>query len=376
MARRRARTIATRVRSSLLLGAALLPGACSRNAPATSESNAGAGGSAVVTDAGEPLACVTPIVKANCALGACHDAETREHGMDLSNGTSIYDAWVGRNGLDHCRNALRTRVVPGDPDASYVMSKILGRLECESELSRRMPPPEFPSLLPEQIEALRAWIANGAPLHCDAYGGAATVGATGQGGFGGAGTSAAAASTTTGNGGSAAVNGNGGGGTGAAGGAANGGGGQDAGVDDYYTCTTEKACDPGLLCAGERCSEQPWSCVGHDVEPPLEHPCPEDYAEYCGCDGVTFEALLTCPDRPFAHPGACGDGYNCDSYDTLCDDEAPSCPVDEVPAVVDDCFGPCVPASSCRCEYSWECPAPYECGADRRCSPPIMDGGT
>ena len=105
---------------------------------------------------------VAAIVVHNCAFPGCHDPTTKEHGMDLSSAANIYDAWVNKKGFDYCRNALRMRVVPGAPEASYVMVKINGAETCEYSL--RMPPPPGMALSSEQIEVIRAWIAAGAPV--------------------------------------------------------------------------------------------------------------------------------------------------------------------------------------------------------------------
>jgi hypothetical protein len=111
----------------------------------------------------------------------------------------------------------------------------------------------------------------------------------------------------------------------------------------------------------------------------FEHPCPGDTVEYCGCDGVTFEALDTCPDRPFEHWGACEDGVNCDPGDLRCTLAEPTCPDGMVASVVKGNYGPCVPFSDCRCEFGWECPQSdkYTCDATaHRCGPrPSPDAG-
>jgi hypothetical protein len=57
-------------------------------------------------------------------------------------------------------------VVPGDPDASYMMMKIDGRGLCDvgAETSLSMPPPGEPYVLPAQSRAkIEAWILAGAP---------------------------------------------------------------------------------------------------------------------------------------------------------------------------------------------------------------------
>lgn len=329
-----------------------------------------------LSDAGNPdhqpaaLECIAPFVAKRCAVAECHDSATREHAMDLSTGESIYDAWVNRNGLDHCENRLEPRVVPGNPDGSFVMRKLTGQLACAGSLSQPMPPPPELPLLPEQIEAVRIWIASGAPRECTA-----TVGAGGglgmDGGMGG----------TAGGG----QNGGGTGGSGSSGMTSTGDGGE-GGVDDYWSCTASKSCESGLLCVGRSCGETTWNCASHGFMPGVggeggepavaEHACPSETAFYCGCDGTTFEALRSCPDRPFQHPGACDDGFNCDPQDSVCDTPEPTCPEGQVPSVPDECFGECVPLSSCRCDYAWECPDGHVCGADQRCELAPADGGT
>jgi hypothetical protein len=107
------------------------------------------------------MAAVAAAVIPSCATSGCHDAVTQEHGMDLSTEQSIHLAWVRIRGLDHCSNAARVRVVPGRPDQSYVFDKITMTPSCD--LGQRMPPPPKEMLSAVQIEAIRAWIAAGAP---------------------------------------------------------------------------------------------------------------------------------------------------------------------------------------------------------------------
>jgi hypothetical protein len=101
---------------------------------------------------------------------------------------------------------------------------------------------------------------------------------------------------------------------------------------------------------------------------------------FCGCDGVTFEASVTCPDRPWLHVGACDDGASCTKEMVECSDPKPECPAGQQPSVVDDCWGPCVPLASCRCLYHWMCPnlevntcleLEYRCGPN----PNLVDAG-
>jgi hypothetical protein len=131
---------------------------------------------------------------------------------------------------------------------------------------------------------------------------------------------------------------------------------------------------PGADSCGTR-----WECFTHFLDDETqEHPCPIEEADFCGCDGVTFRRPWFCPHRPYDHPGACGDGFSCDSARVRCADPEPSCPAGQVAAVVDNCWGPCIPLSSCRCEFNWQC-RPREttrCAdyPDYRCFS-IADGG-
>ena len=71
-------------------------------------------------------------------------------------------------------------------------------------------------------------------------------------------------------------------------------------VDVGRTCTTSADCAGGTQCLGGEGCAIPWTC-----QPALGRPCTADYAPFCGCDGQTFGASSTCPDRPYAHRGPC-----------------------------------------------------------------------
>lgn len=104
---------------------------------------------------------VAAVVVPNCAVSGCHDAITKEHGMDLSTPEGIYAGWVNQRGLDHCKNTTLPRVVPGNPNGSYVMTKITATMKA-CELWDPMPPPPKPLLNMDQIETIRSWILAGA----------------------------------------------------------------------------------------------------------------------------------------------------------------------------------------------------------------------
>jgi hypothetical protein len=338
---------------------------------------------------------VAAIVVPNCATSGCHDPLTHEHGMDLSTATNIYDAWINKKGLDHCRNAARVRVVPGSPATSYVMAKLTAAETCE--LSDRMPPPPREPLSEEQIEVIRAWIAAGARLdsvRCDS-------GSLDEQEAGRDAVSDVAPDLSLDTLEDAPVDGEGRDGDPVAEGSVV----TDAAtadVDDtsappdsspcneasapksvrkapppgfmapaggdQIDCTSTKPCPPGLLCVGGGCDDG-WQCFVHAQEPG-EHPCPTDSEAYCGCDGVTFMAIRTCPDRPYERVGACEDGVSCDPTQLRCSVPEPRCPAGYVPSVVDGNYGGCVPYSLCQCEFVWQCPhrEQYKCDTTtRRC---------
>ena len=166
----------------------------------------------------------------------------------------------------------------------------------------------------------------------------------------------------------------------------------DADADPYPgICTATKWCDPVVEVCIEDSSQPPppggnscgsrWDCYTH-FDDTREHPCPVEEAEFCGCDGVTFSKPWFCADRPYDHIGACGDGFSCDSMRVKCVAPEPSCPDGQVAAVVNGCWGACIPFSMCRCEFHWQCRPrdKYRCNGfpENRCAviPPDVDAGT
>jgi hypothetical protein len=287
-----------------------------------------------------PLQSVAAIVIPNCAVAGCHDEATKTHSMDLSTPEKIVSNWVNVRGLDHCSGLSAVRVIPGDPDGSLVVSKIEGVGVCT--LSQRMPPPGRDALTAEQVGVIRAWIAAGAPPDSPP---------PEDGGVGDA---------VSGDG-SDADDGD----------VADGGDG-----DAPAGCTATNPCAPELTCEGTTCGG-PWECISH-FDDTLQHTCAPETILFCGCDGVTFEASVTCPDRPWRHPGACDDGASCTKEQVECADAKPACPQGQEPSVVNGCWGACVPISSCRCLVHWMCPSleVNTCLPDNRCGPrPPVDAG-
>ena len=217
-----------------------------------------------------PLGRVAAIVIPNCAVAGCHDAVSKTHNMDLSTIEKIVSAWIGVPGFDHCTGLDTPRVIPGDPAGSLVMMKIEGIAVCLQ--SNRMPLPPRTALTAEQIDVIRTWIAAGAPTDPPP-----SDGGEGDGGSLDASDDAA----------------------------------PDGGLGTAYVlraapqegpvCTAGSPCGAGLTCSADACSDV-WQCVSHFDET-VEHPCEPETTLYCGCDGVTFEASITCPDRPYCSPG-------------------------------------------------------------------------
>jgi hypothetical protein len=320
----------------------------------------GSGGAAgACPTADGTIESVAAIVVPKCATSSCHDAVTNQSGMDLSSPDMIHHNWVGVRGLDQCTNMPTFRVLPGNPDGSFVMTKIRA-LEPPCARATRMPPPPADMLSACEIETVRAWIATGA-LPPGTPTDASAADALDDGGDAGAD-----------DGGDGPVE-----------------GGVDGGNVDPTACTSTKACDSVVeICVevdptttSDNCFTH-WQCFTHDFEPDtFAHACPPEIVTFCGCDGVEYQASWSCPGMPYDHIGSCGDGYSCDSGRVRCADAAPTCPAGQAPAVVAGCWGPCVPIEMCRCDQNWQCPQRdlYRCVLlpDFRCEPipPPADAG-
>lgn len=316
----------SRRRVGLAIAIAVISTACSQGEPPAPRAE-------VPVDAGALtlLEKVAAIVIPNCAVAGCHDSVSETHSMDLSTAQKIYSFWVGKDGFDHCTNSSVPRVIPGDADRSLVVIKITGIDVCAQ--SQRMPLPPREKLLPQEIETIREWIAAGAPFGAATDAGSGTIDAASEDAPADATADLMGCGDDAHHDGPPSI--------------------YTPDADDPAACTIARPCPTGMQCIGDNC-EARWQCISDNT--PLTHPCPTDSATYCGCDGVTFEAANTCPDRPFQYAGACGEGANCDPSDLRCTEAEPPCEEGSLPSVVDGRYGPCVPFAFCRCEYAWECP--------------------
>lgn len=85
---------------------------------------------------------VLPILQSNCAVSGCHDAISRQNGVQLT---------------DYNKIITTGDVRAGNPNNSEIWEKI-----NESDPSDRMPPPPRPALSQAQKDIIRKWILQGA----------------------------------------------------------------------------------------------------------------------------------------------------------------------------------------------------------------------
>lgn len=85
---------------------------------------------------------VLPILVSNCAVSGCHDAITRQDGVQLTDYNNIINTGDVR---------------PGNPGSSEIWEKI-----NDNDPSDRMPPPPRSPLSQQQKDIVRKWIEQGA----------------------------------------------------------------------------------------------------------------------------------------------------------------------------------------------------------------------
>ena len=94
------------------------------------------------------------VFSVNCAISGCHGGGTVQQGLRLDPGFSA----ANLINVPSPRNASLIRVIPGNPNASFLIQK----LEGTQTLGDRMP--QFGPFLPQStIDVIRLWIQNGAP---------------------------------------------------------------------------------------------------------------------------------------------------------------------------------------------------------------------
>jgi len=123
------------------------------------------GDGAGLTEAGDLDTSVQSIFNSKCVH--CHspggdgynDTGGEENGLDLSSGGSLASL-VNQPTFWRSDTAPRWRVLPGEPDSSYLIQKVeTGELKS----GLRMPADGPPYLSASEIQLLRSWIEDGAP---------------------------------------------------------------------------------------------------------------------------------------------------------------------------------------------------------------------
>jgi hypothetical protein len=95
------------------------------------------------------------VFSVNCAISGCHGGGTVQFGLRLDPGFSA----ANLINVVSPQDSNRIRVIPGDPNASFLIQK----LEGTPALGDRMP--QFGPYLPQAtIDVIRQWILSGAPL--------------------------------------------------------------------------------------------------------------------------------------------------------------------------------------------------------------------
>ncbi|MEQ1507146.1 MAG: hypothetical protein ABMB14_33265 [Myxococcota bacterium] len=92
------------------------------------------------------------ILVPSCGFSSCHGSGTGD--LTISADGDVYAALVD---VPSVGSPGETLVVPGDPDASYLVAKLEGAAGIEGD-----PMPAPSGLDPAEVDRIRAWIAAGA----------------------------------------------------------------------------------------------------------------------------------------------------------------------------------------------------------------------
>ncbi len=101
---------------------------------------------------------VQPIFTANCALSGCHAGSAPAMGQNLSEGV----AYANIVGVPSREVPALNRIEPDEPDGSYLIHKIQDTQASVGGFGGRMPLGGG-ALSDDEIAAIRAWVAQGAP---------------------------------------------------------------------------------------------------------------------------------------------------------------------------------------------------------------------
>lgn len=94
------------------------------------------------------------VLTPSCAKAGCHNAASAQAGLVLDPGAS----WANLVNVVSSQNMLLTRVIPLDPDGSFLVQK----LEGTAPVGGRMPADGPPFLQQATVDVIRQWILDGA----------------------------------------------------------------------------------------------------------------------------------------------------------------------------------------------------------------------
>lgn len=104
------------------------------------------------------FADVQPIFTQKCATMNCHGSVMPKEGLDLSAGNAY--AEIVNAASKQC-GPSRMIVLPGKPEESYLIDKLMGVELCEA-FSKQMPPPPGAALPANEMQLISDWICAGA----------------------------------------------------------------------------------------------------------------------------------------------------------------------------------------------------------------------
>lgn len=147
-----------RLNLPVLMMTAFALAACSGQPPKDKGEDKNGGGEAASSASAEPslfASQIAPILQGSCAT--CHLTGQEAGNMSLVPGKAI----ASLVNVKSTEVATLTRVVPGDPDNSYLIMKLEGTQDQHGGMGARMP---FgaPPLTQDKIDIFRKWIAEGA----------------------------------------------------------------------------------------------------------------------------------------------------------------------------------------------------------------------
>lgn len=144
--------------STLFLGLAAAAGSCGSDNGNGGGTGGASGGTGGAGGSSQQFTAVQAIFSGSCIF--CHNGSTTDlpGAQDLRPGMSRASI-VGVDSVECASMGGRKRIAPGDPANSYLLDKVKGIDLCAGT---QMPPSGSP-LSTDQIAAIEAWIAAGAP---------------------------------------------------------------------------------------------------------------------------------------------------------------------------------------------------------------------